>query len=42
MDLQDIQALYSEGFELEWMERGRTQAGDDEWWLSAWFRFRRI
>ena len=42
LDFKDIQALYSEGFELEWMERGRTQGGDDEWWLSAWFRFRRI
>ena len=41
MDLQYLQTLYSEGFELEWMERGRTQVGDDEWWLSAWFRFRR-
>ena len=41
MDLQYLRTLFNEGFELEWMERGRTQAGDDEWWLSAWFRFRR-
>ena len=39
MDLQYLRTLYSEGFELEWMERGRTQAGDDDEWLSAWFRF---
>jgi len=42
MDFQDIQVLYSEGFELEWVERGHTKSSNDEWWLSAWFRFRRI
>jgi SAM-dependent methyltransferase len=41
MDLHDVQALYSEGFELEWMEQGRTQVGEDASWLSAWFQFRR-
>ncbi|HUS94805.1 MAG TPA: class I SAM-dependent methyltransferase [Patescibacteria group bacterium] len=42
MDLQEIQALYGKGFNLEWMERGRTQAGKDDDWSSAWFRFHRV
>lgn len=37
-----LEKVFTEGFNLDWMEPGRTQAGDNDSWSSAWFRFRRI
>jgi SAM-dependent methyltransferase len=40
--VETITAVFDDGFDLEWFERGLTEMDDQTSWASAWFQFRRI
>ncbi len=41
LDEADLRRIFSEGFDVERVEYGTTQVGDQAPWRSAWFWFRR-
>lgn len=41
LDEADLRQVFEQGFQLERVEHGQTQVGDQAPWPSAWFWFRR-